>query len=96
MIGTVRLTLAKPTLADFDDSFAMSSDAGVAEFIGGKPASREDVWNKLLHNIAHLASYDHGVFTVREKGGSAFVGEVRLAHFSCGLGETFDLFPEAA
>lgn len=96
MIHSERLTLTKPTLADFDESYAMSSAAVVAEFIGGKPASREDAWNKLLRNIGHWASYGYGIFTVWEKAGAAFVGEVGLAHFSRGLGETFDPFPEAA
>jgi RimJ/RimL family protein N-acetyltransferase len=96
MIETERLTLTKPTLADFDDSYAMSSDAVVTEFIGGKPASREDAWNKLLRNIGHWTSYDYGIFTVREKASGIFVGEVGLAHFSRGLGEAFDPFPEAA
>jgi RimJ/RimL family protein N-acetyltransferase len=96
MIDTDRLTLTKPTLADFDASYAMSSDAAVAEFIGGKPASREDAWNKLLRNIGHWASYGYGIFTVREKARGAFVGEVGLAHFSRSLGEAFDPFPEAA
>jgi RimJ/RimL family protein N-acetyltransferase len=96
MIETERLSLTKPTLADFDDSYAMSSDAAVAEFIGGKPASREDARNKLLRNIGHWASYGYGIFTVREKADGAFVGEVRLAHFSRSLGEAFDPFPEAA
>lgn len=96
MIDTERLSLTKPTLADFDDAYAMSSDAEVAEFIGGKPASREDAWNKLLRNIGHWASYGYGIFTVREKASGVFVGEVGFAHFSRGLGETFDPFPEAA
>lgn len=96
MIDTDRLSLTKPTLADFDDAYAMSSDAEVAEFIGGKPASREDAWTKLLRNIGHWASYGYGIFTVREKASGAFVGEVGFAHFSRGLGETFDPFPEAA
>lgn len=96
MIDTKRLTLTKPTLADFDDSYAMSSDPIVAAFIGGKPASREDAWNKLLRNIGHWASYGYGIFTVREKSGGAFVGEVGLAHFTRGFGAMFDPFPEAA
>lgn len=96
MIDTQRLALTKPTLADFDETYAMRSDAAVAEFIGGKPSSREDAWNKLLRNIGHWASFGYGLFVVREKAGGAFVGEVGLAHFSRGLGETFDPFPEAA
>ena len=95
MIETERLKLTEPTLADFDHSYAMRSDASVMHFIGGKPASREDVWNKLLRNVGHWASYGFGVFTVREKSG-AFVGEVGLAHFCRGLGEAFDAYPEAA
>jgi RimJ/RimL family protein N-acetyltransferase len=73
----------------------MSSDAAVTEFIGGKPASREDAWNKLLRNIGHWKSFGYGIFTVRDREGK-FVGEVGLAHFSRGLGESFDPFPEAA
>lgn len=96
MIETERLILARPTLADFEDSYAMNSDPGLAEFIGGKPASREDAWNKLLRNIGHWASYRYGMCTVREKAGGAFVGEVGLAHFSRDFGEAFDPFPEAA
>jgi RimJ/RimL family protein N-acetyltransferase len=96
MIETERLALTKPTLADLEASYAMNSDAVVARFIGGKPASREDVWNKLLRNIGHWASYGYGIFAVREKVGGAFVGEVGLAHFSRGFGDAFDPFPEAA
>lgn len=68
----------------------------MAEFIGGKPASREDAWNKFLRNVGHWTAYGYGIFTVREKSGGVFVGEVGLAHFSRGLGDTFDPFPEAA
>ncbi|QQS13925.1 MAG: GNAT family N-acetyltransferase [Rhodospirillales bacterium] len=96
MIETDRLILNKPSLIDFDESYAMSSDAAVTEFIGGKPASREDAWNKLLRNIGHWKTFEFGIFTVREKESGGFVGEVGLAHFARGLGESFDPFPEAA
>jgi RimJ/RimL family protein N-acetyltransferase len=96
MIETDRLILTRPSLADLDESYAMTSDAVVTEFIGGKPASREDAWNKLLRNIGHWNAFGYGIFTVRERNGGGFVGEVGLAHFSRGLGESFDPFPEAA
>lgn len=96
MIETDRLILTEPSLADFDESYAMSSDAAVTKFIGGKPASREDAWNMLLRNIGHWNAFGFGIFTVREKDGSGYVGEVGLAHFTRGLGESFDPFPEAA
>lgn len=96
MIETPRLTLSKPSLADFDDSYAMSIDPMVVRYIGGKPTSREDAWNKLLRNIGHWAAHGYGIFTVRERSDGAFVGEVGLAHFRRGLGGGFDPFPEAA
>lgn len=96
MIDTPRLTLARPTLADFDESFAMASDPRIATFIGGKPATREEAWNKLLRNIGHWAAFGYGMFTARERTGGAFVGEIGLAHFHRGFGAAFDPFPEAA
>jgi RimJ/RimL family protein N-acetyltransferase len=96
VIETERLLLARPTLADFEDSNAMLSDADVMALIGGKPVSREDAWNKLLRNIGHWTAFGYGIFTVREKDGGRFVGEVGIAHFARGFGEAFDPFPEGA
>lgn len=96
MIETQRLILTESSLTDFNESYAMSSDPAVNEFIGAKPASREDTWNKLLRNIGHWKAFGFGIFTVRDKESGGFVGEVGLAYFARGLGEKFDLFPEAA
>lgn len=96
MIETERLILTKPSLADFDDSLRMRGDAAVMTFFGGAPTGREDCWNKHLRNIGHWAVFGYGIFTVRDKIESAFIGEIGLAHFSRGLGESFDPFPEAA
>jgi len=96
MIETPRLLLAQPTLADFDESYAIGSDEAVVRYIGGKPASREDAWTKLLRNIGHWSAFGFGIFTVREREGGAHVGEVGFAFFARGFGERFDRFPEAA
>jgi RimJ/RimL family protein N-acetyltransferase len=96
MLETERLVLAPPSLTDFEDSYAMSSDPDVAQFIGAKPATRESAWTMLLRSIGHWSVFGYGIFTVREKENGRFVGEVGLAHFSRGLGELFDPFPEAA
>ena len=53
MIETNRLLLTQPTLGDFEDSFAMGRDDAVAKYIGGKAATREDAWKKLLQKIGH-------------------------------------------
>ncbi|WP_445193795.1 GNAT family N-acetyltransferase [Sphingomonas sp. Tas61C01] len=96
MIDTDRLVLTQPTLADLDDSVAMTGEASVMAFIGGKPLTREEAWNKVLRNIGHWAAFGYGLFTVRERAGGGFVGEIGLAHFARGFGATFDPYPEAA
>ena len=96
MIETDRLVLSRPTLADLDDSVAMTGEAAVMAFIGGKPLTREEAWNKLLRNIGHWDAFGYGLFTVRERAGGGFVGEIGLAHFARGFGATFDPFPEGA
>jgi len=74
----------------------MAADPEIARFIGGRTATREDAWTKLLRNFGHWSAFGYGVFTVRERIGDAFVGEVGLAHFGRGLGDMFDPFPEAS
>ena len=96
MIESSRLALSRPVIFDFDESYSMNSNVHVAAYIGGKPASREEAWNKLLRNIGHWNVFGYGIFTVREKRGNSFVGELGFAHFARGLGDAFDPFPEAS
>jgi RimJ/RimL family protein N-acetyltransferase len=95
MIVTERLILSPTTVSDFDDCHAARTDPEVMHFIGG-PATSEDTWIKLLRNIGHWSAYGHGLFTVRERHGGRFVGDVGLATFHRDLGADFDPFPEAA
>lgn len=96
MIETARLILARPSIADFDESYAISSDVDLARYVGAKPATREGAWSMLMRNIGHWSVFDFGIFTVRLKESGDYIGEVGLAHFSRGLGPSFDPFPEAA
>lgn len=96
MITTTRLVLSMPNLDDFEESFVMGQDEGVARYIGGTPTTREDAWKKLLQKIGHWSAFGYGLFTVRTRDGARFVGEVGLAHFARDLGSQFDPFPEAA
>ncbi len=96
MIETDRLILGTPSVADFDESYAISSDADLARYVGAKPATHEVAWNMLMRNIGHWSTFNFGIFTVRLKEGGDYIGEVGLAHFSRGLGPSFDPFPEAA
>jgi RimJ/RimL family protein N-acetyltransferase len=95
MIVTERLILTPTAVSDFEDCHASRTDPEVMHFIGG-PASSEETWLKLLRNIGHWSAYGHGLFTVRERHGGRFVGDVGLATFHRDLGANFDPFPEAA
>lgn len=95
MIVTERLILTPCALSDFDDCNVMRSDPKVMAFIGGN-ALPEDTWIKLLRNVGHWTSFGYGLFTLREKQGGRYVGELGLAHFHRGLGDRFDPFPEGA
>ena len=96
MIETERLILGRPSVADFDESYAISSDVDLARYVGAKPATRGSAWNMLMRNIGHWSVFEFGIFTVRLKADGDYIGEVGLAYFSRGLGPSFDPFPEAA
>lgn len=96
MIETPRLLLTRPTVADFDDFHAMLSEPEVYRFLGNAPCPRPESWTKLLRSIGHWASFDYGIFAVREKGSARFIGEVGIGHFQRGLGDDFDPYPEGA
>ena len=81
VLTTARLRLRAPRLADFDDSFAMWSDPAVVRFIGGRPASREDAWGRLLRYLGHWAALGHGFWIVETREDGRFVGEVGFADF---------------
>ena len=77
MLETERLILRGHRLEDFDDSFALWSDPKVTRYTGNKPASREEVWNRLLRYVGHWALLGYGFWNVRERGSDRFVGEVK-------------------
>ena len=90
---TARLTLRAPRPSDFDDSYAMWSDPAVVRFIGGRPASREDVWGRLLRYVGHWAALGYGFWTIQD-GDDRFVGECGLADFHRELDPGFGTTPE--
>lgn len=95
-LETERLVLTPPRLVDFEERHLLFSDPELLRFIGGKVATREETWIRLLGYIGHWDAFGYGIFTVREKAGMAHVGEVGLSHFQRGLGAVFDPFPEAS
>lgn len=90
LIETERLRLRAHGLADFDSMAAMWGDPDVVRFIGGKPATREEVWSRLHRYAGHWAILGFGYWAIEEKAGGRFVGEGGFADFRRELGANFD------
>jgi RimJ/RimL family protein N-acetyltransferase len=80
-LETARLVLTPPELADFEESAAMWADAAVTRHIAPRPSTREEAWARLLRYAGHWALKGHGFWTVRERAGARFVGELGFADF---------------
>lgn len=97
MIETERLILRHHTVADFPTYHEMNVDPLVIEYVAaGKPATEEESWNKLMRNAGFWPILGYGLFAVIEKSSGSYIGLSGLADFHRGLGDDFDLFPEAA
>ncbi len=75
-IDTERLTLRVHRLEDFPDTLAMWSDPVVTRYIGGKPSTEEEAWQRLLRYAGHWTLLGYGFWALREKGTDRFLGEV--------------------
>jgi len=94
VLETPRLTLRGHRRTDLDDSLSLWGDAEVVRYIGGKPASREDVWARVLRYIGHWAVAGYGMWHIRERASDRFVGEVGMADFQRDIAVSFDGAPE--
>jgi RimJ/RimL family protein N-acetyltransferase len=93
-LDTERLVLRRHTIADFADCLAMWSDPGVTRFIGGKPATQEEVWARLLRYSGHWSLLGYGYWVVEDKRTGRFVGEVGFADFKRVIEPSLDGVPE--
>jgi RimJ/RimL family protein N-acetyltransferase len=75
-LTTERLVLRPYRDEDFDAFAAMWSEAGVVQFVGGKPFSREDSWNRFVRNFGMWEHMGFGFFAIEERATGTFVGEV--------------------
>jgi len=94
-LDTARLVLRGHTLADVAESTAMWGDPDVTRYIGGRPASAEDAWARVLRYAGLWALLGYGYWVARERETGRFVGEVGLADFRRDLTPPFDSAPEA-
>lgn len=78
-IATARLFLRGHRLDDYDVCAAMWSDEAVTRFIGGKSATLEESWSRLLRYAGHWTMLGFGYWAVFERASDRFAGEVGFA-----------------
>jgi RimJ/RimL family protein N-acetyltransferase len=94
VIETERLILRGHRLEDFDALAEMWADPQVARFIGGKPATREESWARLLRYAGHWSLLGFGYWAVELKAGALFVGDVGFANWQRQITPSLDGMPE--
>jgi len=72
----------------------MWADADVTRFIGGKPQSREEVWNRLLRYRGLWALLGYGYWAVSDRETGRYVGDVGFADFHREITPSFNGAPE--
>jgi len=95
VLETARLRLRAHRRDDLSDCAAMWGDERVARFIGGKPATVEEAWSKILRYAGLWSLLGFGYWAVEEKGSGRFVGEVGFADFRRDITPSLGDEPEA-
>ena len=78
-LDTPRLLLRAHRHEDFAEIVEMWADPAVTRFIGGRPFTAEESWQKLLRQVGHWELLGFGYWVVRERSSGRFVGEVGFA-----------------
>lgn len=94
VLRTERLELRAHRREDFEALAALWADPEVTRFIGGKPASAQDSWFRLMRYMGLWPLLGFGYWAVCEAETGAYLGDVGFADFKRGLGPSFDGVPE--
>ena len=77
-IETERLRLRAHAASDFDASVPMWNDPIVTRFIGGRPYTREEVWQRLQRYAGSWVLLGHGFWAIEDKVTRKLIGEVGI------------------
>jgi len=91
---TARVKLRMHRVEDFEDCVRLWSDPDVVRHIGGKPSTREEVWQRLLRYAGHWSLLGFGFWAIRDSATDAFLGEIGLADFKRDMTPSFGSSPE--
>ena len=81
ILETERLRLRAHRATDHAGCLAIWSDPRVTRYIGGKPSSAEDVWQRVLRYAGLWSVLGYGYWVVEEKSTGQYVGDVGCADF---------------
>jgi len=81
VLHTDRLILRPFRREDLDAHAATLGDEEVMRHIGGKPASRQETWTKILRYAGLWALLGYGYWALEDRATGGFVGELGFADF---------------
>lgn len=93
-LSTARLLLRPHRPEDFEASIAIWSDPEVTRFIGGRPATREEVWARLLRYAGHWTWLGFGMWAVEERETGQMIGDVGFLRARREITPSHDDWPE--
>lgn len=80
-LETARLRLRAHRAEDFDGCRAIWSDPEVTRHIGGKPATGEEAWRRLLTYAGLWSLLGFGYWAIEERTSGRYVGDIGFAEF---------------
>ena len=94
VLETARLILRGNRPGDLPALSAMFADPDFVRFVGGKTASREEAWRKLLTNVALWGFIGYGYWAVERKSDGEMIGQVGFADFKRDMQPSIEGLPE--
>lgn len=94
VLETARLRLRAHTREDFQAVARSWADPRVVRYIGGKPSTGQQSWNRLMHFRGHWELQGFGYWAVEEKSTGLYVGDVGIADFHREIEPSLEGLPE--
>jgi RimJ/RimL family protein N-acetyltransferase len=91
---TDRLILRAHTRQDYAALHGVWSDPIVTKYIGGRPATAQDSWFRIMRYLGHWPMQGYGYFAACDKETGAYIGDLGIANHMRGLHPDFDQAPE--
>jgi RimJ/RimL family protein N-acetyltransferase len=94
LVETERLRLRAHRVEDLPFCVSMWSDPAVVRFIGGRPFTREEIWQRMMRYSGMWMLVGHGFWAIEEKASGQLVGEVGVMEARRAITPSFEGEPE--